>query len=114
MRSTGWAIAAFFDSKTAVPLTEEELREIMPGQWQQRDGDSYSTYTEDGQILYTGGTNDGDTNVWFVEKGRLVIDYGHVTGERTIYPFYKIVYVFRSHQSSSDVYELYFHNGPLE
>lgn len=104
----------FFDEKTAVPLTEEELREIMPGQWQQRDGDSYSTYTEDGQIIYTGGTNDGDTNAWFVENGRLVIDYRHFTAERTIYPFYQNVYVFRTHQSSSDVYELYFHNGPLE
>ena len=108
----------FFDEKTAVPLTEEELKEIMPGQWQQRDGDSYSTYTEDGQIIYTGGTNDGDTNAWFVENGRLVIDYKYSTSEEVIYHFYENVYVFCSPRAynkvTADVYELYFHNGPLE
>ena len=105
----------FFDKETAVPLTDEEIKEIIIGDWRTADGDTYSTYTETGGFIYTqGGVANEKANKWFVENGRLVIDYEYFTSECTIYPFYKNVYVFCTHQSSSNVYELHFHNGPLE
>lgn len=101
----------FFDQNTATPLTDKEIEKVIVGNWYAFDGDSYSTYTKDGKYIYN---QQGEANKWFVENNRLVIDYEYFTSEKTIYHFYKNVYVFRTHQSSSDVYEIYFKNGPLE
>ena len=116
---TAWK--QFFDADTAVPLTEDEIKEIIVGEWRSSDGATYSTYTENGEYHYFTGGQESNANIpnnWWVENGRLIVESKFTRSERVIYPFYKNAYVFCSPRAynkvTADTYELYFHNGPLE
>lgn len=100
----------FFNVDTATPLTEDEIENIIVGQWRTREGDTYSIYSKTGEYKYIqNGNTDVEPNKWYTENGRLVIGYTYSTSEKTIYPFSDNVYVFRTHQSGyNDVYELFF------
>lgn len=106
----------FFDLNTAVPLTDEEIKEIIVGEW--RSGDSaYAVYTENGEYHYFYGETEQNPdipNTWRVEGGFLYRESEYTSSKFTIYHFYKNAYIFCFHQSSSNVYELKFLNGPLE
>lgn len=106
----------FFDAATAVALTEEEMQEIIVGEWRTRDGDTYSLYTEDGEYHYyqKGEEKAYFDDVWYTEGGRMIKESKYTRSEYTIYPFLRNVYVFCYHQSGGNVYELYFRNGPLQ
>ena len=110
----------FFNAETATPLTDEEIKEIIIGDWRSHDGDTYSTYTENGEYHYFMGGTESNSNIannWWVENGRLVIESKYTRSEYVIFHFYKNVYVFCAPRAynkvTSDVYELHFLNGPL-
>lgn len=99
-----------------VSLTGEEIEEIIVGDWRTRDGDSYSVYTENGEYHYYQAGQEANPDIsstWYVEGNRLYVENQYTSSEYSIYPFYKNAYVFCVHQSSSNVFELRFHNGPL-
>lgn len=103
----------FFDVQTAVPLTDEEIKEVIVGNWSSHEGNNYSIYEEDGEYHYFMGGQESNPNIattWCVEGGRLYRENQYTNTEMTLYHLYENVYVFCTHQSSSDVYELYFHN----
>ena len=100
-----------------VSLTGEEIAQIIVGDWRTRDGDNYSVYTEDGEYHYYQAGQEANPDIpstWYVEGNRLYVENQYTSSEYSIYPFYKNAYVFCAHQSSSNVLELRFHNGPLE
>lgn len=106
----------FFDASTAVALTEEEIGQMIVGEWRTKDGKNYWVYTEDGKYHYymNGEVQPASDSEWYTEGGRLIKQGKYSSSEYTIYPFMKNVYVFCCHQSGGNVYELHFRNGPME
>ena len=104
-----------FDDSTPIPLTGEEIQEIIVGDWYSGT-DVFSTYSANGDFYHRGNTDGGF--VWFVESDRLVKESEYTRSECVIYPFYKNAYVFcfpyAYNKVTDDVYELHFLNGPLE
>ena len=106
----------FFSVNGAAPLTGEEIKHVIVGDWY-GSPKQISTYTKDGKYYYTVGDETSDFNAeWYVEGDRLLRKSDYTSSEMTVYPFYKNAYVICTHQSNGggNVYELYFHNGPLE
>lgn len=98
------------------PLSGDELKKIIVGDWYHTSGDTYTTYTENGEYHYfvDGEKSEVSDGKWSVDGEKLIVDNKYIQTQRTVYPFYKNAYIFCTDQTTSVVYEMHFYNGTLE